>query len=607
MGHNILVGLTAVVALGIGAQWLAWRLRLPSILQLLVVGFWAGALTGFLDPDAMLGDLLSPVVSLSVAIILFEGGMSLDMAELREIGKVVRNLATIGALTTWAASAVLAYWLLDFDLGLSLLFGALLIVTGPTVIGPLLRHIRPDAKVGSAIKWEGIVNDPIGAILAVLVFEAIVAGEPGSGISAAAVGVLKAAATGGVFGLLGAGVMIVLLRRHWVPDFLQNPVALAVVLSTFTASNLVQAETGLLTVTIMGSVLASQRIVTVHHIIQFKENLRVLLISALFILLAARIELSAFSGTTLSTVLFIVALILIVRPVSVALATLGTDLNTRERVFLGFMAPRGIVAAAVSSIFAFELAERPGGYEGAEQLIPVTFLVIVATVGFYGLSAAPAARRLGVASPNPQGLVIVGAAGWVRSLARVLQQRKITVLLIDSNWANIAAARQAGLPAHYGNALLERLMEELDLDGIGSMLAVTPNDEVNALATLHFGELFGRSRVYQLPPGSGRSKSSKSAIPKHLRGRVLFGSDISHSVIDARIDAGAEIKATGLTAEFSYNDFRRLYGDTAIPLLSVNDAGEVQVFTAERPPTPKAGQTLISLVDPAKRESHSTA
>ncbi len=595
--EHLLVGLTAVVALGIAAQWLSWRLHLPSILLLLLVGLTAGALTGFLDPDELLGNLLAPVVSLSVAIILFEGGMSLDIAELRDIGKVVRNLATVGALVTWAGSAAFAYWLLDFDLALSVLFGALLIVTGPTVIGPLLRHIRPDARVGSAVKWEGIVNDPTGAILAVLVFEAIVAGEPGSGLSVAATGVLKAAGTGALFGLVGALALVALLKRHWVPDFLQNPVALAVVLSAFTASNLVQSESGLLTVTVMGSALASQRVVTVQHIIEFKENLRVLLISVLFILLAARVELSAFQGTTVGTILFILALILLVRPASVALASLGTSLNWRERVFLGFMAPRGIVAAAVSSIFAFDLAARPGGYEGADRLIPITFLVIIATVGFYGLSAGPVARRLGVASPNPQGLLLVGAAPWVRSLAHVLKKLRVNSLLVDSNWANVAAARQDGLRAYYGDILVEHIMEELNLNGIGSMLAVTPNDEVNALAGLHFGDLFGRSGVYQLSASASGAGTRKSKIPKHLRGRVLFGDGVSHSTISQRVGAGAEIKATGLTAEFDYNDFRALYGDGAIPLLTVNDAGEVQIFTAERPPTPKAGQTLVSLVD----------
>ncbi len=601
--EHILVGLTAVVALGVAAQWLAWRVRLPSILLLLIVGFSAGALTGFLDPDALLGDLVAPIVSLSVAIILFEGGMSLDVAELREIGKVVRNLATTGALVTWGGSTALAYWLLDFDFPLSLLFGALLIVTGPTVIGPLLRHIRPNARVGSAVKWEGIVNDPIGAILAVLVFEAIMAGEPDSGVSVAILGVLKAAGTGVFFGMLGAGVLVLLLRRHWIPDFLQNPASLAVVLTVFTVSNLVQAESGLLTVTVMGSALASQRLVTVRHIVEFKENLRVLLISMLFILLAARVELSAFQDTTGASIVFLLCLIVVVRPVSILAATLRTSLNWRERTFLCFMAPRGIVAAAVSSIFAFELTERPGGYPGAERLIPITFLVIVATVGFYGLTAAPAARRLGVASPNPQGLLLAGAAPWVRSLARLLKERKVTVLLVDTNWANVIAARQNGVQAYYGNILLEHVMEELNLNGIGSFLAMTPNDEVNALAALHFGELFGRSGVYQLAPSGTGTGARKSAIPKHLRGRALFREGLSHSQIAERFNAGSEIKATGLTDEFDYNDFRALYGETAIPLLTVNVAGDVQVFTAERPPTPRPGQTLISLVDPKKENA----
>jgi len=286
-----LIGLASIVVIGIAAQWLSWRLRLPAIFLLLLAGFLAGAVTGWIDPDALLGEALFPVVSLSVAIILFEGGLSLDIAELAKIGRVVRNLASIGVVATWGLAAVSAYFLLGFDLRLSVLLGAILVVTGPTVIIPLLRHIQPTAKLGSAIRWEGIVNDPIGAILAVLVFNAIVVGELQGGMSAAAVGVVKALFAGGALGLLGAGLIVVLLKRYWVPDYLQSTVTLAVVLAVFSLADLVLSESGLLAVTVMGSALASQKVVTVRHIIEFKENLRVLLISALFIILAARMPL----------------------------------------------------------------------------------------------------------------------------------------------------------------------------------------------------------------------------------------------------------------------------------------------------------------------------
>ena len=592
--EHLLVGLASIVVLGIGAQWLAWRLKLPAILLLLLVGFLAGPVFGFIHPDEIFGELLFPIVSLSVAIILFEGGLSLNIAELGEIRRVVRNLIGVGVLVTWASATVLAYLLLDFPLPLAVLIGAILVVTGPTVIIPLLRQIRPDGRVGDAIKWEGIVTDPIGAILAVLVLEVILAGGFEQGIAVALFGIFNALVWGTVVGLGGAAIMAVLLRFYVVPDFLQNPVSLMMVLLVYAGSNMLQQESGLLAVTLMGAALASQRWVTVKHIVEFKEDLRVLLISALFIMLAARLPLYDPVYTSPGSLLFVAALILVVRPAAVALATLGSPFNWRERVFLGFMAPRGIVAAAVASIFAIELADVPGIQ--ADQLVSIVFLVVVGTVTVYGISAPIAARLLGVATPNPQGLLIVGAAKWIRDLAHVLVKRNLRVVLIDSNWANVTAARREGIDAHYGNVLDDNIDDEVDLYGIGRLLALTPNDEVNALASLHFGEVFGRANVFQLPLAETPGKR-RDSIPAHLRGRWVFRRDVTHDFMTQRVRAGASVKGTNLTDEFTFEHFMQRYGETAVPLFLIGGRGEVTIMTVTNTPTPKAGQTLISLVD----------
>ncbi len=268
--EHLLVGLASIVVLGIGAQWLAWRLKLPAILLLLLVGFLAGPVFGFIHPDEIFGELLFPIVSLSVAIILFEGGLSLNIAELGEIGRVVRNLIGVGVLVTWASATVLAYLLLDFPLPLAVLIGAILVVTGPTVIIPLLRQIRPDGRVGDAIKWEGIVAVQFVAILGVLVFEVILAGGFEQGIAVALFGIFNALVWGTVVGLGGAATMAVLLRFYVVPDFLQNPVSLMMVLLVYAGSNMLQQESGLLAVTLMGAALASQRWVTLKNIVEFK-------------------------------------------------------------------------------------------------------------------------------------------------------------------------------------------------------------------------------------------------------------------------------------------------------------------------------------------------
>lgn len=589
-----LIGLAGIVVIGIAAQWLSWRLRLPAIFLLLLAGFVAGGVTGWIDPDELLGGALFPIVSLSVAIILFEGGLSLDIAELAKIGHVVRNLASIGVVATWALSAIAARFLLGFDWPLSVLLGAILVVTGPTVIIPLLRHIRPTAKLGSAIRWEAIVNDPTGAILAVLVFNAIVVGQGQEGISAAALGVVKALGAGGALGLAGAGLIVLLLKRYWVPDFLQSPLTLAVVMVVFSLSDLVLSESGLLAVTVMGSALASQSVVTVRHIVEFKENLRVLLISALFVILAARLPISDPAYSDPGSLLFLAVLILVVRPVSVALSTIGTFLTWRERVFLGFMAPRGIVAAAVASIFSLELMEL--GYPGAEKLAPVMFLVIVGTVALYGLGAGRVARWLGVATPNPQGMLLLGASGWVRAVAQALKAEGVEVTLVDANRKNVAQARQDGLEAKCDNILAEYAFEDLELDGIGRFLALTPNDEVNSLATVHASDVFERSNVYQLAPEGADEGGRLTEMPAHLQGRILFDAVATHAEITKRFAQGATIKRTGLTDEFGFDEFVEHYRGAALPLFVVTGAGKVRVLEAQGKVPVKAGQTLISLV-----------
>lgn len=592
--EHLVIELVSLLVLGVGATWLSWRLHVPSILLLLIVGFIAGPIAGLLNPDQMLGDLLFPLVSLSVAVILFEGGLSLDVAELRDIGRVVRNLATVGVLLTWIGATALAKLLLGFDLGLATLLGAILVVTGPTVIVPLLRFVRPSARVGSTIKWEGIVNDPIGAILAVLVFEVIVAGGVDH-IAGATLGVLKAIGAGTGLGLLGAALVVFPLRRYWIPDSLQSPAALAVAVAVFTVSNLVQTESGLLAVTVMGSALASQKLVSVNHIIEFKENLRVLLISLLFIVLAARVPPEAMRATTAQGVIFLMCLIVIVRPVAALAATWGTKLTWRERAFLSAVAPRGIVAAAVASIFTLELTRI--GYPGAERLVPITFLVVVGTVVVYGLSAAPVARRLRVATPNPQGLLMVGADAWVRSLAQLIVDCGFTVVLVDSNWAHVAAARRSGLRAAYGNILAEQTMDELELDGIGRLLTMTSNDEVNSLAVLHFRDLFGRSEVFQLPVAVDTVGHREQGMPRHLRGRSMFGTGATYREIAERFADGAVFKRTTLTEEFGYEAYRAEH-EAALLMFIMKTPRNIEVVTEADKPSPKAGYTLISLVGP---------
>lgn len=604
MSEHLLVGVATVVVLGIGAQWLAWRLRLPSILLLLLFGFVAGPITGLIHPDELLGELLFPIVSISVAIILFEGGLTLRLAELPHVGGVISRLISLGALVTWAITAISARYLLQLDWALSVLLGAILIVTGPTVIGPLLRQIQPKGQVGAALKWEGILIDPVGAVLAVLIFEAILVGEFAQAPGAIISGVLLTLLVGLGIGIAGAALMIFLLRRFLVPDHLQNAVSLLLVLIAFVVSNELQPESGLLTVTVMGVVLANQRLVSVRHIVEFKENLQVLLIGTLFILLSARVQPRVILELGWMSLVFLGILIVVARPLAIFLTTWRSPLSWQERLFMAWMAPRGIVAAAVASIFAFELVEA--GYSGAEQLVPITFVVIVGTVSFYGLTAGLVARWLNLAEVDPQGVLLVGAHPLARAIASTLQQEGFKALLLDTNWDNITRGRMEGLNTYHGNAFSEEVLEELDLSGIGRLLALTSNNEVNSLAAIHFPEVFSRAAVYQLPLGIGGGEVRSELAPQHLTGRFLFGPKMTYSHLMDRFLDGAVVKATTLTEKFDYVDFQTRYNHTAIPLFLITKKDKLIIYTTDYQPIPKPGQTLISLVEPVSELDEST-
>ncbi|MGE3308659.1 MAG: cation:proton antiporter [Limisphaerales bacterium] len=591
MIENHLLSLALILVLGISAQWVAWRLRLPSILLLLLFGFVAGPWLGWVNPDQLLGDWLMPLVSVSVGLILFEGGLTLKFRELKSIGGVVRNLITVGALITWVVATVAARICFDWSWALSTLLGAILTVTGPTVVMPLLRHIQPARQVGSLLKWEGILIDPVGAVLALLVFEAILPHATGSVSIRAALGFTKTLLVGVSLGTASAWILTQSFKRYWVPDHLQNPVALMGVIGVFTLSNGIQHESGLLTVTVMGIALANQRSVYIRHIIEFKENLRVLLISSLFILLASRVQLDDLRQLSpVGGLGFLAALALVARPLSVLACGAGSKLSWKEKLFLAWMAPRGIVAAAVASIFAMRLAEA--GIPRAQELVPVTFLVIVGTVILYGLTAGPLANQLGLSRPNPQGVLILGAHRFARAIGKTLQSEGFQVLLADTNWENLGDARLDGLPTYYGNVLSEQARDELDLNGLGRLLALTPNQEVNTLAAIHFVEFFGRSEVYQVQVHSKGGK--KTELDPH--GRLLFEEGVFLEDIFQRLQKGAVLRKTQITAGFTFSAWMEKYGDKALPLFLISGSNALKIWTQDDPPAPGEGQTLVALV-----------
>lgn len=595
MNEEILIGMAVIITVGILAQWVSYHLKFPSILLLMVFGIIAGPVTGYLNPDEFFGDLLFPIVSLSVALILFEGGMNLHIKELKSVGKIVRNLIVIGIPVTWVGSSAAAYYILSLPLPVAVLFGAILVVTGPTVVMPILRQVRPKGQLNSMIKWEGIVNDPIGALFAILVFEMALTAGVQEAVTVAIFGLLKTIFLGGLIGLASGYLLTLMMRYRIIPDFLQTAATLAMVLIAFAGANAIQKESGLFTVTIMGIIIANQNAVYINHIYEFKENLRIILISVLFIVLAARLDVSDLGYFNTATFIFLGVLIVVIRPASVFLSTIKSKIKLREKIFLSWMAPRGIVAAAVSSIFTLELVRS--GYVAAEPLAPLTFLVIITTIVIYGLSAMPLAKWLKLANPNPQGCLILGAHPLGRAIGKELHDRGYKVLLVDTNYDNLTEARKFGLDTYYGSIISEYIIDQLNLDGIGRLLAMTPNKGVNSLASIHFNKIFGRNEVYQLCIDT-KELHPRDTVSRELRGRVLFGENKTYNALNRAFQKRRELKVTGITKEFTYDDFLEEYGqDNVIPLFIITSEKKLTILTSRSRPEIKPGDSIIAIID----------
>jgi NhaP-type Na+/H+ or K+/H+ antiporter len=595
MDEHALFQIAALMILGVGTTWLASLLRVPSIFPLLVVGIVAGPIAGLLDPDEVFGESLFPIVSLAVAVILFEGGLQLNVRRIRETRVAVLDLVLLGSLITWCLSAVFAGVVLDLPLPLCLLLGATLVVTGPTVIMPILRNIRPRGRVGPVMRWDAIVNDPLGAVLAFLVFEWICTGQGfAAGTHVARLGATLLA--GAAMGLAGAAFLLLLLRRFWVPDHLQNPFALMVAIAAFTVSNALMSESGLLAVTLMGVLLANQNRIGLHHIKGFQEDLRVLLIGILFIALSARMDPAVLREIELDTLLYLVLLILVVRPVAVFLSTLGSHLSVREKILLAWMAPRGIVAAAVTSVFALRLEAL--GYEGSDRLLSVVFLIIVGTVAVGSLTARPLAVRLQLASRYRRGLLFIGANRLAREFARELNRHGVDTLLVGHAQADTEHAHAEGLTVITPSLLDRRSLEEIDLSDIGTMIAISSSEELNLLAILQWEEFFGRSHVYHLPPDSS---SLESAPSYRLEGRLIGMPPVDYDRLEALREAGAGVSTVHLDGSRRLRTLHEETDGNTWPAFVVSPDGSV-IVVSESSQEPPPGSSVIALVRERSRQ-----
>ncbi len=587
--------LASVVGFAVLAQWFAWRLRVPAILLLLITGLSLGAWPAAPSPDHLLGDLLFPIISLSVAVILFEGALTLKLQDLKGIGHVVRNLCSVGVLATFAVIALASHLIMDLDWRIASLLGAVLTVTGPTVIAPMLSIIRPKKEIDRILRWEGIVIDPIGALFAVLVFETVTLSQHSDVLSHSLLAMGKTLVIGCSIGLLMGWSTTQLIRRKWLPFELHKFGVLAIVLLTMTFSNHLSEESGLLAVTILGIWMANQDDLEIDAILEFKEDLSMILISALFILLAARLDLYALWKLGPMVLLLMIVVQFIARPACIFLSTIRSGLSFHEKLLLSWIAPRGIVAAAVSSVFALTLEQQQ--MPDADKLVPLVFSVIISTVVLQSLTSSWITKRLALRQPNPETILIIGANALARAIGRALNEHQIPVYLSDPAWENYKLARVAGLSCYYGSPHSEQAERYIPQHQIRYVLALSPSRQQNALGIQHFAHLYGEERVYSLPPGDMERKKNRDSATFRSR-QVLFGKDVTYSRLRNIIENGGKVKATKLAEAFTWQDFMTTNTD-AIPLFILGEKGLVSIMSADNPIQPIAGQIILSL-SPAK-------
>lgn len=600
-------------------QWIAWKVKLPAIIFLLLAGLLSGPVFNFLEPKQLMGQLYLPFVSLSVAIILFEGSLTLKIRDILHLQKVLRNMLSVGLLITWFVTTMSARLLTGVSWEIATLFGAITVVTGPTVIAPLLRSVRPVAPVANILRWEGIVIDPIGASFSVLVYEFIVSGGGQAAWGNTIVTFAQIVAVGFATGIAGGYFLGLSLRHHMLPEFLQNIATLSLVFVCFVLANYLQPESGLITVTVLGIWLANMKGVDLTTILKFKENLSVLLVSLLFIMLASQLEVDTFNELGWGVFFVFLVVQFIGRPLNVMISSLGSELSIKERYLLSWIAPRGIVAAAIASLFAIGLEQA--GIADAHLLAPLTFTIIIGTVLLQSFTAQPLAKMLDVAEPEPLGFLIVGGSIVGRSIAQALSRCGVRVIVTDSSRENIQTASEKKLETYLGNPMSEHAERHLNMTGIGRLLALSPYESVNFGAIMHFMGELGKDNVYLLrsqansspvsgsrqvdffsrgkPEKSSRTYSSRELyfLPGRKNGRLLFGEEVTYQQLTHALLHGYTLEKRVIEQDADMKLISQQIHENMLALFYIDAKKHVHVISTDYNIQAAPGWTVIGLVN----------
>ncbi|MGM8364355.1 cation:proton antiporter [Virgibacillus sp. W0181] len=600
MEEFALISIVVILGLGTFSQWLAWRIQWPSIVIMSIAGLLIGPILGLINPQEALGSLYSPLISLAVAVILFEGSSSLDIREIKGISKSVFRIATGGAFLAWILGSLAAHFIAGLSLEISFIIGGLFVVTGPTVIIPLLRNAKLKPRTAAVLKWEGIIVDPAGPLLALFAYEVIkVLTNEHLAIEYLLQffgGALLAAVLGYITGL----IISIMASKGLFPEYLKSPIILALVLICFTLAEVVMHETGLLAVTVLGLTLGRTKkyVSSIGNVSHFIENVSVLLTSTVFILLTASLAKETIAQVfTLPIIGFVLAMLFIVRPISIWLPTIGTELTNAEKTLIGWIAPRGIVALTVAGYFASTLMND--GYEGASILMTLTFALVFITVCAHGFTLGPLARKLGLANKESPGVLIVGASSFSIALAEQLKKMGNPVLIADSSAGRLHWARKKEIDTYFGEILAEHAQYETDLTPYDTILAMTGDSSYNALVAQSFAPEFGYNHTFSLPAPE-YYHTDQSELPLSRRAHLLFEEKAVFTELNRKINTTYTIKEIEVNQKDTITKDK--LPEDSTPLFIKKKNNSIVFVSLRRKMTLGEGDTLVVL----KEKNNST-
>lgn len=575
--HLLEFKLAFLVFAGIASQWLAWRFKIPAIALLLIVGLIVGPFTGFVIPSQDFGDIYKPAITLAVAIILFEGGLTLNFKEVKETSKAVRRIVIIGAPLTWLFGTLAGHYIGGLSWLTATILGAILIVTGPTVIMPLLRQAKLQPRSASLLRWEAIINDPLGALFAVISFELFLVFNNVHNPETLAFDVVAALIIAVPGAWLLAKAIVWLFKNGHIPEFLKTPFLLTVVVSASAGTNMILAEAGLLTVTVLGVVLANSRLSNLNEMKRFKETVTIILVSAVFILLTASLNLETLKSFGPQVLGFVIAILFLVRPLAIWIATINTGTTWQERVLVAMIAPRGIVAVAIAGLFGSALLDQ--GIEDGDQILVFTFGVVATTIVLHGFGLPYLARFLNLKSTDTPGVLFIGSTPFTVSMASQLESRNIPCMIVDRNWHRLRRAKSENLKTYYGDALSEDGHHAINLSNWKNVIAATDNDSYNALVCTELAPEVGRQFVFEI--GSREGRNDKDELIFTIGGQSLLTDGLEYSQLNEKVKEGWKFSFVNINDVYTFNQLKKDRPEGLVPMLSLAEDGDYKFLTEE--------------------------